>query len=87
MEGKQHDWTDQDFKCFVNMANSLIKLCIILFGLIKMIFAYQNEQVFFLLSLWRRITCRSRPYQLIIGGGHNTKCIKKGESMLDPIQI
>lgn len=21
------------------------------------------------------------------GGGHNTKCIKKGESMLDPIQI
>lgn len=47
MEGKQHDWTDQDFKCFVNMANSLIKLCIILFGLIKMIFAYQNEQFFF----------------------------------------
>lgn len=48
MEGKQHDWTDQDFKCFVNiMANSLIKLCIILFGLIKMIFAYQNEQGFF----------------------------------------
>lgn len=47
MEGKQHDWTDQDFKCFVNMANSLIKLYIILFGLIKMIFAYQNEQVFF----------------------------------------
>lgn len=51
MEGKQHDWTDQDFKCFVNMANSLIKLCIILFGLIKMIFAYQNEQVFFMISL------------------------------------
>lgn len=51
MEGKQHDWTDQDFKCFVNMANSLIKLCIILFGLIKMIFAYQNEQVFFIISL------------------------------------
>lgn len=47
MEGKQHDWTDQDFKCFVNMANSLIKLCIILFGLIKMIFAYQNEQDLF----------------------------------------
>lgn len=47
MEGKQHDWTDQDFKCFVNMANSLIKLCIILSGLIKMIFAYQNEQGFF----------------------------------------
>lgn len=42
---------------------------------------------FFLLSLWQRITCRLRPYQLIIGGGHNTKCIKKGESMLDPIQI
>lgn len=51
MEGKQHDWTDQDFKCFVNMANSLIKLCIILFGLIKMIFAYQNEQIFFIISL------------------------------------
>lgn len=51
MEGKQHDWTDQDFKCFVNMANSLIKLCIILFGLIKMIFAYQNEQVFLMISL------------------------------------
>lgn len=51
MEGKQHDWTDQDFKCFVNMANSLIKLCIILFGLIKMIFAYQNEQDFFIISL------------------------------------
>lgn len=51
MEGKQYDWTDQDFKCFVNMANSLIKLCIILFGLIKMIFAYQNEQVFFIISL------------------------------------
>lgn len=51
MEGKQHDWTDQDFKCFVNMANSLIKLCIILFGLINMIFAYQNEQVFFMISL------------------------------------
>lgn len=47
MEGKQHDWTDQDFKCFVNMANSLIKLSIILFGLIKMIFAYQNEQGFY----------------------------------------
>lgn len=51
MEGKQHDWTDQDFKCFVNMANSLIKLCIILYGLIKMIFAYQNEQIFFIISL------------------------------------
>lgn len=51
MESKQHDWTDQDFKCFVNMANSLIKLCIILFGLIKMIFAYQNEQFFFIISL------------------------------------
>lgn len=51
MEGKQHDWKDQDFKCFVNMANSLIKLCIILYGLIKMIFAYQNEQIFFIISL------------------------------------
>lgn len=51
MEGKQHEWTDQDFKCFVNMANSLIKLCIILYGLIKMIFAYQNEQIFFIISL------------------------------------